>query len=162
MKRSVWVAVIVTVGLLAVASLVGNPAGWSVPRLSWAEFARAGAWVRLWLAEHSWQMPELPLAAIAWASLLCGAAAFGIALSLLAPRRARRPRVLRLARDGWSSERIARQTRLPQDAVRSLLQPGVARATQRKEARQQLPFGRTVRPLTLPTRVGLDGGNVLR
>lgn len=64
--------------------------------------------------------PVLPVAAGTLAGL-----ALGAGLLVLIGRDGTRKRVFRLARQGRTTARIARDARLPQDAVRAMLTPGV-------------------------------------
>jgi hypothetical protein len=161
MKRTVWTAVLVTAALMAAASMLGNPSSWRLPHVP-PGLAGAGAWSAFWLAAHPWRMPEVPLAGVAWVSFTLGAAAFALGITLVIPRRAGRPRILRLARDGWSSARIARRTGLAQDAVRSLLQPGIERRGGTPGARQHLPSGRSLRSREHRPAMGTNAVNALR
>jgi hypothetical protein len=148
-KRSTWLAVLGACALLVAA---GN-----LPRVSWdgaASAVRDGAAraVASWPSRvrrtpaaaaapavvpapvasrlaATPARPAWPRAAGPVASALAGALAglALLALLLAALRRDPRARVLQLARAGRSTRRIAREARLPEDAVRTLLAAGRSR-----------------------------------
>jgi len=122
MRRTMWIAVLVTASLLILA---GNlparwPASWS---LAWGPLAAALrrtadaalAWLRTPVGTAA------AAAALAWLS--------GLTFGLSVRRADRYASVLREVRRGRATARIARRSRLSQDAVRALLHP--ARAASR-------------------------------
>lgn len=155
MRRSIWIAVVVTALVLAGAAEMprlpwtraAGLAGQMLARVvEWAASLRlpvvlSGAWERLsGLAGQTLQRVVESLASLrlalpaAWSTgpAPWAPAAAGVASLLLAGgagfllsrrQRDRRGLVLRLARRGRATVRIARRTRMAQDAVRTLLHP---------------------------------------
>jgi len=94
---------------VAPARLLSTPASAGAPGASLARILPAGV--------------PAAAAAAAIAGALAGLATLAVLLTL--SRRDRHARVWRLARRGWSPARIAPRARVPQDAVRTLLTPGL-------------------------------------
>ena len=108
------------------------------------------------LAQRVATRPRLLQVLPVMAAVLAGLAVFTGLWSVALMLRPRAPAgaVSRLARRGHPTARIARKTRLAQDAVRLLLAPELVRARGRKEA----PPGRQELPVSLRGQVGEDPG----
>ncbi len=116
MRRTMWMAVLATALLLILA---GNlharwPASWAVAWGPLAESVRVQAG-----AASDWL--RTPVGTAAAASLLAWLS--GLTFGLSVRRRDRFAAVLREVRRGRATARIARRSRLSQDAVRALLHP---------------------------------------
>jgi hypothetical protein len=108
------------------------------------------------LAQRAATQPRLPQALLVVAALLAGLVIFTGLWSLVLMLRPSEPAgvVSRLARRGHATARIARETRLAQDAVRLLLEPEWGRVRGRKEA----PPGRQELPVSIRGQLGEDPG----
>lgn len=132
MRRTTWLAVLVTALLLAVA---GNTA--FVTQIPWSKIAQLASEV----GEHVSSWVGSLLRVIRPIDLTIGVlAATSILATVFFEVRRRRCPVRHLARKGRSTAEIARRTYLAQDAVRSLLEPG-ENAFPRRSGR-----GRSFRP----------------
>jgi len=118
MRRTIWMAVLVTVLLLVLAGNLSSrwPSSWNAAWGPLAEAAREQGEAALrWL--------RTPVGTATGAALLAWLSGFTFALSLTR-RRDRFSAVLREVRRGHATARIARRMQLSQDAVRALLHPG--------------------------------------
>jgi hypothetical protein len=126
MNRSTWLAVLATATVLAGASAASH-APW--PRLGlWSERVVLEARPRLAALANGalarWERPSLvvvPSGAVP-AAAAAAVLALGLATAFAIARRRHRPLHLaeRLLRRGGAPSRVARRTRLPQDALRML------------------------------------------
>lgn len=142
MRRKLWTAVLVTTLLLVIAGTLPArlPSSWLVA---------AGSAVRDDVAAR---LPavlaqlETPAVALAASALLAASAGALFALALVRRRRGSFRIVTREVRGGRSIARVARRTRLAQDAVRTLLHPGrAARPRPRHREGLSAPEGLTPR-----------------
>jgi hypothetical protein len=140
MKRSTGIAVVLTAAVLVAAGRLPRLPEIGVPSFrEWFATPAAPAGhrnvtpvrpaarpaFRLPLSRPRVVMPAIPAPgprALAAAGALAG---FGLVVALAFARRDARGRVWRLARRGFTPAHIAPRTRVPQDAVRTLLTPGV-------------------------------------
>jgi len=154
MRRKLWTAVLVTVVLLAVAgNLPGRlPSSWlgfgsalwegivaSTPVL-WGAIVVAGSTLRDDLVARlpalvlMLQTPAFAVSAAAFLAALAGAC---FALGLVSRRRDAFRSVVGEVRGGRPIARVARRTRLAQDAVRTLLYPDRARRRPSRRRREE-------------------------
>jgi hypothetical protein len=135
MRRSLWTTVLVTVLLLVLAGNLSTrwPASWTPAWGPLADAARDQG-------EAAWLWLRTPLGTATGASVLAWLSGLTFGLSVTR-RRDRFAAVLREVRRGRATARIARRTRLSQDAVRALLHAG----------------GGTVRPPRLEEASGAEG-----
>ena len=143
MRRKTWTAVLVTVVLMVVAgNLPGRlPPSWLVAGSAlWDGLVVAGSalWdglvARLPALVRQLQTPAVTVGAAAFLAVLAGAL---FTLALVCRRRDPFRMVIREVRGGRHIARVARRTRLAQDAVRTLLHPGRTARRRSRRGREE-------------------------
>jgi hypothetical protein len=156
MRRSTWLALIATLLVLISASSLSRIGSLrtTLHALSLPALPKVADFGRLSLELDPRALDPNAAAAT---SLALGASALAMCIVRRRRSRGRRRtgRLLRLARNGCGTARIARETRLAQDAVRSLLHPAFPRergnpahARRRTRDRKDVP-DRQLHPVTL-------------